>query len=647
MTSNIGKLLTTNLQMWLLNLKTLLQKGILEIHLSYRFIQLTLFWVFGFYGWGVLGGHTLAISTFNLSSNIVIAISMLRIFKSRNYFETLSGFRFVIKSKHFVYLLISSVVFSFVNRTTIKNPLTIDEVAYAWAAQGHAYALLFESVQLLGIELKNFPSNNYIHLISLLLISTLLVFFRMLLKIQSERIFVFVVIVGLIALRVCISLLSFGETGHHAPLAFAWSWGFTSFFGFSSNTFRISSILLFSFLAVYLSCRLKYENRLQTLIVALTVSLLFTTPLLRFMSQGIEVANWTFVITIILFVELMHKKFLLSSEQLVFFAILSYVRIDLIFLILVLLLMTFIKLRADPRLAISQISPALSVILPAVFISALLGIRDRSNEHSSIETLSLNLQNAIHSLSDSKSLAYLPFFLVSLYWLFNRRVSRLFVVMVVMSYLVLFLLLNESNFSFSAKYLIEWYFPFVFFAPFLALRTFGRNSILPRCLLVMFLIVANLVGAYNSSVIKNDYRNIYREKTGAISSSYSVLPFTPFAYDQAFGHIKARNSRLCLNVGAVYSLFPEILSGLPLNYLYAMKIKREEFTDSLRQEAEGWASVSADSLKRVNLSCVILGAVENQAEALVNLKNNGWAIEKTFRNADFGTSVYVLTELKP
>jgi len=571
---------------------------------------------------------------------------MLLIFKSRSYFETLSRFRFVVKSKHFVYLMFSSAAIFFVNRTVVKNPLTIDEIAYAWAAQGHAYALLFESIKLLGIELNNFPSNNYIHLISLLLICTFFISFRLILKIQGDRQFVLVVVTSLLALRVCISLLSFGGTGHHAPLAFAWSWVFTSFFGFSSIAFRISSILLFGFLAVYLSCRIKYENRLQSLIIALTVSLLLTIPLLRFMSQGIEVANWTFVLTLILFVELTHRKFLLSSEQLVFFAILSYVRIDVIFLMLVVLLMTFIKLRANPRLALSQISPALSIILPGLFISVLLAIGYRSNEYSALDTLSLNLQNAIHSLSDSKSLAYLPFFLISLYLLFSKRVSRLFVIMTAMSYLVLFLVINESTFSFSAKYLVEWYFPFVLLAPLLILRTFEHNSILPRYLLVMSLIAANLVGVYYSSMIKSEYRQVYSENKGGISSSYSVLPFTPFAYDQVFDYIKARNDGYCLNVGAVYSLFPEILSGLPLNYVYAMKIRRDEFIDFLQEEAGDWTSVSADSLKRVDVSCVILGSVENQSEALANLKNNGWAIEKAFRNSDFGTTVYVLVRLK-
>ena len=634
-------------QAYLLNLKSHMQKEIFEIYLSYRSIQLILFWVFGLYGWGVVGGHSLSIFALNLSTNAVIAISMVKIFRSRSYFQNLSRYRFALKVKYLIYLIIFSLFFLIVNRSLVQKPLTVDEIAYAWAAQGHAYTLLFETPKLLGIETSSFPGNNYIHIISLLFMSFSLVSFRVLAKIRSERYFISVVLGSLLALRVCISLLSSGGTGHHAPLAFTWSFALTSIFGFSSITFRITSISLLAFLAVYLSCRIKCENRIQTLVIGLTISLLFTAPLLRFMSQGVEVANWTFVITIILFVELIHRKFLLSREQLVILSLLTYVRIDIAFLMIVLLLMMLIKLRGNPRLALSHIMPSLIIILPGLFVYLTFGIRDRTSEFSASDILIVNSQNAIRSLSDSKSFAYLPLFLFCFYLLFVKKESRLFATLVAISYLLLFFVLNETSVSFCAKYLIEWYFPYVFLAPIIILLSVKNSSILPRYLLIVFLITTNIVGVYNSSIIKERYREVYSKYTGAISSGYSVLPFTPFAYDEAFDYIKARNNSLCLNVGAVYSMVPEILGGMPLDYLYTMQIRRNAFIDIQNKQNEGWASVSADSLMSVNVSCVILGAVENQVETLSNLEANGWAIERTFTDSDFGTSVHILTLLTP
>ena len=632
---------------YLLNLKCQMQKEIYEIYLSYRSIQLILFWVFGFYGWGVVGGHSLTILALNLSTNAVIAISMVQIFRSRSYFQNLSRYRFALKVKHLTCLIISSLAMLIVNRDIVQAPLTVDEIAYAWASQGHAYTLLFETTKLLGIETSNFPGNNYIHIISLLLMCFSLISFRVLAKIRSERFFIFVVLSSLLVLRVCISLLSSGGTGYHAPLAFTWSWALTSIFGFSSIAFRITSISLLAFLTVYLVYRIKHENRFQALVAALTISLLFTAPLLRFMSQEVEVAIWTFVVTIILCVELIHNKFYLSREQLVIFSLLTYVRIDIASLMIALLLMMLIKLRGNPRLALSHIMPSLIIILPGIYIYLTFGIRDRTSEFSSSDILLVNFQNAIRSLSDSKSFAYLPLFLFAFYVLLVKKESRLFTTLVAMSYFVLFFVLNQTSFSFSAKYLVEWYFPYVLLAPILILLSSKNSSILPRYFLIMFLITVNLVGVYNSSIIKDRYREVYSGYTGAISSGYSVLPFTPFAYDEVFDYIKARNNNLCLNVGAVYSMVPEVLGGMPLDYLYTMKIRRNAFIDIQRKQNEAWASVSADSLMSADVSCVILGAVENQAESLSNLRNNGWAIEKTFRNSEFGTSVHILTLLTP
>lgn len=634
-------------QAYLLNLKSYMEKEIFEIYLSYRFIQLILFWVFGLYGWGVVGGYSLSILALNFSTNAVIAISMVQIFRSQSYFQNLSRYRFALKIKYLIYLIIFSQAILIVNRAIVQAPLTVDEIAYAWAAQGHAYTLLFETAKLLGIETSNFPGNNFIHIISILLMSFCLVSFRVLAKIRSERFFIFVVLSSLLVLRVCISLLSSDGTGHHAPIAFTWTWALTSIFGFSSIVFRITSISLFAFLAVYLSCRIKYENRLQSLVIALTISLLFTAPLLRFMSQEVEVANWTFVLTIILFVELIRKKFLLSREQLVIFSLLTYVRIDIAFLMITLLLMILIKLRGNPRYALSYIMPTLIIILPGLFVYFILGIRDRTSEFSASDVLLTNLQNALRALFDSKSFAYLPLFLLCFYWLLLKKESRLFAILVAVSYFVLFFVFNETSFSFSAKYLIEWYYPYVLLAPILISLSLKNSSLLPRCLLIMFLITANLFGVYNSSVIKDRYREVYSEYTGAISSGYSVLPFTPFAYDEVFDYIKARDNSMCLNVGAVYSMVPEILGGMQLDYLYTMRIKRNAFIDIQRKQNQDWASVTADSLMSANVSCVILGAVENQVEALSNLENNGWTIEKTFIDSEFGTSVHILSLLSP
>ena len=131
--------------------------------------------------------------------------------------------------------------------------------------------------------------------------------------------------------------------------------------------------------------------------------------------------------------------------------------------------------------------------------------------------------------------------------------------------MVLFLGLNDPEVSGSSKYLIEYLFPLVMLIgawPKILIYKTNRSI---RNFVLVALIAVNLIGFYEKSDVRESFKSIYEPSSKAISSGYAALPFVPFAYAEAFKFVSAKDLWPCLNVGVVYSGFPDIIEGLSVS----------------------------------------------------------------------------------
>lgn len=616
-----------------------------NLRLSYRGIQILLFWIFGFYGWGVIQEKTLFAFSLNVIVSAVIILSMKLLFHHRKFIEEKKSLGFVLRLPHLISAFTITLITIAVHRSSLNSSLTLDEIAYAWAAQGHSYTIFFHVVSFFQLENSLWSSNFLIYFIAFLLISSFLAFCYFLFRLRNENTFLGCVIGATILFRVFFYSLSISGTGHHSPLGFAWSWFFTSIFGLSNTSFRISTIFLHAFLATFILQRIKSVNLNDSLLKALSLSFLFTIPLLGSLSQAVEVANWSLLISVVVLIELIRTKFFPNSEQLLLFALLSYFRIDLAALFLAVLSSVIWKLRATPISAYFHVLPSLTVFIPGFIVTILTGVHDRDVEEGFVEHMLTNMHNAWLALNNSSSIYYLPAFILSVFILMKDSFSRLFVILLMLGYFGLFLVLNESTYSFSSKYLISWFFPLVVVAPFLA-KDLLRNRWSTTLLISLALICSLFVGLNQTNSVKTRYREVYSPKYGAISSGYSVNPLTPFPYNEAFKYIKSQDALFCLNTGVVYSLLPEILSRFSIEYVHEMKLMRDRLHISQLNSGEDWSSISLGTLEDVGASCLVVGAIEKQSLILKELRDGGWFIVRKFSNPQFLTNVYVLKRTK-
>jgi hypothetical protein len=167
-----------------------------------------------------------------------------------------------------------------------------------------------------------------------------------------------------------------------------------------------------------------------------------------------------------------------------------------------------------------------------------------------------------------------------------------------------------------------------------------------RNVLLVTLIAINLFGFYEKSEVTESFKSIYEPGSKAISSGSAALPFVPFAYTEAFNSVSARDLWPCLNIGVVYSGFPDIIEGLSVSQVIKNQAFRNSYTTALSQSNTKWDSASFQTVEEAGIDCIILGAVENQLNSVKEFERNGWEIQGKFTDPSFRTNVFLLTFLE-
>jgi len=150
-------------------------------------------------------------------------------------------------------------------------------------------------------------------------------------------------------------------------------------------------------------------------------------------------------------------------------------------------------------------------------------------------------------------------------------------------------------------------------------------------------------GATTSQKLSGAYREVYkRASPQTIDAAREVLPFTPYDFRTSYVWLKRKEFDSCLNVGASYGVFPEILANMDTNFVMESRLKRNSYLQMQSIEREDWLSTSHETLRGAGIDCVLISGVNDPIGIRYNLGSSGWREELAYEDTVFGTSVTLM-----
>jgi hypothetical protein len=625
------------------NLKTQARKTVFTVSWNFRYTLILFLLVFGYYGWGTTSGLLNFFSFSNFSTTVAVILISIFFYAKRSDFNSRLqasihvDFGFLMTA--FAFLILGL----FINYDFLRASLTVDEVAYAWGAQLQSYVTVFKIAPFLPPGVLSLNSALLLQAVSILIFFVGFLLIRILLSIHRDLSFLLIILTLIFFMRLGFQYLG-GNSSPNSPLANIWYFIVSTFGGLHNLSYRIGSLAVFCFLATYLFRQIAQEGWISKLIALLTSLLLFSIPLVSSMSSMLEIATWTFIVSVIVFVELIKHEFKVSERILILLAITYYLRVNII----TILATVFVYMALTDGKKILQdkwrfVYPMCIVIpgLAPVIVGRLIG--RLSNDGNLAVDFKENAQNSLRTIVLSASSWYVLVVIISIIFLLSKGASRKYILLLVFFDVAVFFGMNSTTLTSNSKYTIEYLFPLVMIIGFWPILINLRSKSLIYGLTVTLLVI-NVYGLNVKSEVPKSFIRAYDPVNGAISSGYSVVPFSPFAYREAFRFIKSQNLEPCFNAGAVYSSFPEILEGLSLRQVVYNRQSRDEFLTVQSRIGESWTTISYQSILASKINCVILGAVENQGAVVQELEANGWGIVSKFEDTTYGTMVYLMTE---
>jgi hypothetical protein len=617
-----------------------------SLNWSYRYTLLVFMFVFGYYGWGTTSGITNLLDLPNILTIFVLIFSSVLLHLRKEDFN--SYFQNPIKiSFGFLTTALSFFLFGIIiNYKFLFNSLTVDETAYAWFSQLQTYVITLKIAPLLPTHILEINSAYIMQGISISILLTGLMLLRFLVKIRSDFKFLIIALSLTFLLRGVVQY-SGGANGPNSPLSSLWYFTTSTIFGLHNPTYRFSSLAVFCCLSAYLYWRIRGDSLSSKINALLTSLLLFSIPLVSTMSFIVEIANWTFVTSVVLFVELARNRFLIDKKVLILLAIAYYFRVNVITLIITVLLCALLAGYSDfLRDKWKYIYP-FCIILPGLVPVIIGRLTDRLTGVGNLGAdISANYRNSISALFLSGSSWYLVVAISSITILLLRYASRKYILFLIAVDIIVFLVLNTPVLTLSSKYIIEYFFPFIFVLGLWPMLLGLENRKIFIIGVLITLLTVNAYGFHSKSKIPIRFSNVYNSVNGANGSVTSVIPYSPLANKEAFQFVHKVKLQPCFNAGVVYSSFPEILEGLPLSQIVTNKQIRNDFLEVQSRIGEDWTTISYESILASNIKCVILGAVSNQLAVVQELKQNNWSVLGMFPDKNYDTVVYVMSEGK-
>jgi hypothetical protein len=562
----------------------------------------TLFVVYGFYGYTTAGTLSNNFLGFNLLNIVLICVFTLLIFgvrnKSEDYYTYIN-----VDSKNIVIIIIFFLVNLTINQDYLTIPLSGDELAYSSQSMTHAIKMIEELSNLFS-SFDNFGVNRVIGFINFIEMSLLFLAMVMFVKIKNRFIKFFTITLVTLLFR---SIYSFfgGQSGPNSPLPALPYQLFSSIFGISDLGFRVASIL---FLSIFqgIAWKIIYEkHRINDTIIFL--SILSIVPIFRIFYLSIEISIWAFYFTTIILLLLSKNTLLFRTNILYLAAIFTYFRFSLLVVYFGILALFLLKLRSNVRvsnfnLAILSIVIVLPNIVSKRSVSEIVYGFD-SNPAYLQQNILLNINSYLDFINTPAKIILSIIMFTGIILIGKKDTKNIFFLTIwVFGTILLFVVSLPNGLVHNIKYYAEWAFPFIALSIYKFIFWVLRRR--PNLLFVIGIyltILLSLVKFGNLFVSLKVPSEELRQVTQDSKSIYHYIPIKALNYRSL--HLVVReNNYKCYHMGTHFRQ-SEILAGLSLTDYLNLRRLDDDFNTNFGKR---FALRDIEELNSYGYSCLIV-----------------------------------------
>jgi len=621
---------------------------------------LTLFTVYGFFGWGAGNENLTALENFLISISIMLSFFYLHKTKVKN--EAYFSFSCRISSLDLSVIFFLFLALSIMNYKFLSYALVGDELAYAWTSQIHSYLIVTRSLDILPDFLQVFRASHVLHLVSIAILIFLTLFFRNLLRIRSDSVFIAIIMILTLGLRILFYFFS-PTAGNNSPLPFAWFFVNSTFLGVNNFGFRIAMNLFFC-LGLFIVLRVVLgANYLSNLRALSLIVVFFSLAYVYKISSLIELSNFGFVLNSILVVIVLSKKEGIKQKIFLFLALTFLVRVPSAFLFLPLVFLRVIG--GGMR---REVIPFFVIAGPSLFhlYSTRLSLRN-DNFHNLQTDIQWRFSEFTKGLYSSNFSHLILAIVLSTFFLlrFERQFKEVlwFIFSYSLSGSFFFIFLVESEFVGWAKYNYEFIAPLligiisrlIIASQWNLKYRFNDAELLPqylkrnlsRIVVVSILLMISLWSFHQEKALANRVKQTQLSASNSISATQSVLPILVFNYPGAYDFTSKRFPSICFNTGPVYSAFVDILGKVSLRDLQIQRTVRNDVLSELAAEKKSWTEATITALESSGVSCAIVGPLSNRKQFLEEANASNWSVTWTYFDKKYGTRTFVIERVAP
>lgn len=618
-----------------------------KINFSYNYLYLVLsFLVYGFYS------SATGLNFFNKYLYIVLPLIILIIFFRKKEITSEQYFNFItLNNRNWIILILLFLILTFLSSSRIFLSIADDELAYSTLALSHSRLLIekvFTNIELL----QNFNVSFIISITSLIICSLLILFFFILFKFTKNNYYfsIFFIFTCIILLRY-ISIYFGGNNFPHPPFVGFTPLIFTSLFGLSDFSLKLSSFIFYTFLAYYFFSKI---NQKTNIFFSFIITLgFFSSPGLLYLGSSVEQSFWTVVCFTIIQIEILSNKKLDYNKLIFIIIFFSFFRIlCLVSMVLLFLNVIFysknLKDFYQKTIELIKCSLPLIILFPFIFLTFV--------DHSSVTVDRTGL-----SIENFQELLFLiPLKLFNSFQLLIMLIILIFLVasffinkksIMVSIFLIVLLIVYSSviyNQPSNPKYIYEIFFPFALSLSYLIIANIDKtivSKIFFIFSLILFFNNVNFIKNFNINCI--DKEELLNDKyVYDVKSKCDIFDAKPIDMKSSFKFLRNYENFSFDNLyvpGVYYGILPSIINDLKIKEIVKHKqINKNQNFLNLKNKIN-WISADANLINNdKNINFVLLSSVEDKNKIKNELLKLNWKIIYQNQNQNFMTKSIIL-----
>lgn len=538
---------------------------------------------------------------------------------------------------------------------SLGHSLQGDESAYLIMAFGHAIKTLMKFGGYLTV-LDHWPIKYLIQIISVLLVAALMAFIHLTRVMDWPR----RIVVVLSAMILCrLLIMNFGgNPSPHPPLGGGAHLIFGAIFGvndFALKTAYFAAYVLFIF-GIYKVVKQGAPSYLS-LLFALAVG---TIPLTLHLATIVENSIWSLISFSLVMLALAASK---NPNYVGLASLVSIMTLfrQPVFIGYVPILIMFAATLHRPYVA-DQGKKLLRIMAPSViFVPILL----QSIIHGTPSTAALGDQTSqlarvlaafgsgIVGVAIANSVPKLWMLFIPLAFIWWRKYRAQSI-----AYLAFFAVALVIYYSISpglyglGKYQAEYAVPFAIIGAFICFKSslpiLKHKLIAFLIMVIVGLNIFNYFGIPKKNKPMDELMESLSHNLNTYDSGYHVLCGFPYEFSQAYDEVKKLDlMRNSYAIGATYGVFLEITNGYSLGAAQvAESIFRLQRKFNEETGPDSPAKTTVENIEKdLRIKIIILGAIQKRGELVGEFMRHGWTVHARYKNAQYGSSVIVMTKL--